>query len=209
MPRWGAPPAWAAWPRKVICLTTHPLEDSLTPVRPSARLELVCTIIAMSTSSNAPTRNSSGLPPRNSIFPAARRPKRYPTSTYSSAGTAIHATRPDSSDSTPDLARPVVVPIMVAICALCPQAWAAPVVRSAAGWSATMSESSSPSTATVGPGALPVSIPFTPVSARSVSKGIPSARKRAATCPAVRVSLKPSSGCRKMSSARAIKLSAC
>ena len=56
-------------------------------------------------------------------------------------------------------------PISPAICALCPQAWAACVSGFSMGWPATTSASNSPISASVGPG-LPVSMrAFTPVRA--------------------------------------------
>ena len=141
---------------------------------PSSALLVVCTIMAKSTSSNAPRRMNSGLPPRNSIVPWSRNDCRKPTSTYSSAGTAMKTSLPHRFSSAPDWVRPMAAPSMDAIWLLWPQAWAAPVSGLACGWSGTGSASNSPMMATVGPGRPVSTTAFTPVTAMPVSWGISS-----------------------------------
>ena len=115
MPRCGAPPAWEARPMNWMRLATVPLLVLLMHISFSAGLLVVCSIIAMWTSSNSPSRTSSGLPPRNSILSSRRSPSRYSISMYSSAGTAMKAMRPARESSTSELVRAVAAPSIMAI----------------------------------------------------------------------------------------------
>ena len=108
MPWSGAPPAWAALPEEADELRHQTVVGAAERRRGRrSAFAVTWTIIAMSTSSNAPSRISSALPPRNSILPARLAPRRYSISTYSSAGTANSTTRPASSGARPiSAARP-------------------------------------------------------------------------------------------------------
>src|SRR5579863_824705 len=74
MPSCGAPPAWLARPRKRICLTSAPFDESAINERLVIwSCEPAWIIIAMSMSSKWPLATSSGLPSRNSISRAGQR----------------------------------------------------------------------------------------------------------------------------------------
>ena len=133
MPRCGAPPAWEARPMNWMRLATVPLLVLLMHICFSTGLLVVWSIMARWMSSNSPSRTSSGLPPKNSIFPSRRSPSRYSISMYSSAGTAMNARRPDRESRTLGLVRAAAAPSIMPIWQWCPQAWAALVSRSACG----------------------------------------------------------------------------
>src|SRR2546428_342846 len=67
----------------------QPLFDPGTPALPSSGREVAWIIIARSTSSKWPSRMSSGLPPRNSSFPARAWLTRHSMSPYSSTRRAV------------------------------------------------------------------------------------------------------------------------
>ena len=162
-PAWGAPPAWEARPLNWMRLATMPLLVPPMAILPSSLLLEVWVIIARSTSSSAPRRMNSGLPPRNSSLPSLRRSSRNSISMYSSAGTAMSATRPARSSMTPEPVRPAATASIMPIWQWWPQACAAVVSGSAWGWPSTLRESNSPMTATVGPEKPPFSMPLSPV----------------------------------------------
>ena len=97
---------------------------------------------------------------------------------------------------------------MAPIWAWWPQACAAPVSGSACGWPGTMSESSSPMTATVGPAPPPSRKAFTPVTAMPSSQAMPMPRRACAVSAAVSRSRKPVSGVSRMRFATLTALSA-
>ena len=68
-PRWGRLPAWAPTPVYLTNFTTWPLLVPPMANRRSPMSLAVWHIMAMSTSSNSPSRISSCLPPRNSSLP--------------------------------------------------------------------------------------------------------------------------------------------
>ena len=142
------------------------------------------------------------------MVPARRSSFLYSISTYSSAGTAISATRPDRASMTPGAWSPMAAASMAPIWAWWPQACAAPVSGSAWGWPGTMSESSSPMTATVGPARPPSRKPFTPVTAMPSSQATPMPRRAWAVSAAVFRSRKPVSGASRMRFATPTALSA-
>ena len=102
-----------------------------------------------------------------------------------------------------------MVPIMVAICALCPQAWTAPVVRSCRRMVGHDKRVQLAQHGHRGAGRVAGEHPFHPRQRQVRLEGNSERSEARRDLSAVRVSLNPSSGCRKMSSARAIKLSAC
>ena len=207
-PAWGAAPAWAATPENFTNFATRPLFVPPTANAASFGVPMVCVIIATSTSSRWPRRMNSGLPPRNSMVPAWRNSFLYSISTYSSAGTAISATRPDSASMTPGAWSPMAAASMAPIWAWWPHACAAPASGSACGWPGTMSESSSPMTAIVGPAPAPSSRAFTPVTAMPSSQAMPMPRRACAVSAAVLRSRKPVSGVSRMRFATLTALSA-
>ena len=185
-PSQGAPPACASLPRNRSSLPIKPPAAPATTARGCGASVSLCTIMAMSISSKAPSAMSCCLPPRYCTSPARLSPARQPISTYSSAGAASRHTLPARLSAT--ARRPTAQPSMEASWALCPQAWAAPVALSANGWPGLSTASSSPITATRGP-APRQSQPFTPVRAGRVTSVRPSEAKASSTFPAVRVSL--------------------
>ena len=73
-PLCGDPPAWDALPMNLTYFTRWPLFLPPPENRESPGLDDVCTIIAMSTSSNAPRRMNSCLPERRPSFPLLPQP---------------------------------------------------------------------------------------------------------------------------------------
>src|SRR3990172_4275761 len=146
----GAPPACAARPTYRIVLTMQPLFEAGMPVLPSSGRGVAWIMRGRSASEKGASRSSSGLPPRNSSLPARACATRHSISPYSSAGTAKNTARPASCSNALASSSPIAAPSSPAICALWPQACAAPVCGSPSGWPATTSASSSPRTANVG-----------------------------------------------------------
>src|SRR2546427_251741 len=98
----------------------HRLHDAAVvrpghPALPSSGREVAWIIIARSTSSKWPSRMSSGLPPRNSSFPARAWRTRHSMSPYSSAGTAKNATRPARWSNAVASSNPIAAPSIPAI----------------------------------------------------------------------------------------------
>ena len=168
MPSWGAAPAWASLPRYFTSLPTKPEQPAPTAVNWGVGAPgIEWTIIAMSTSSKAPSAISCCLPPKNSILPSRSSFSRYSSSTNSSAGTAMKTASPSNCSIAPERQRPMAAPNMVVIWALWPQAWAAPVCLSALGCRGETTASNSPITATVARWSRPAARALTPVRASS------------------------------------------
>ena len=137
---------------------------------------------------------NSCLPAIKPSLPSLCSPQRYSTSMNSSAGRAISATLPDSASRTSGTPSPTATPSIMPSWQWWPQAWAASVSGSAWGCPSTRRESSSPMTATVGPGLPPRRYPLTPVSAMPVSWAMPSSVSLRLTMAEVLTSWKPGSG---------------